>query len=67
MDCWSCVDMGDKACGPGNSNDVPAGRYDQAGVLVDPWPVGYSTVYRLGTGPLADWGDDAAYDAGYEN
>jgi hypothetical protein len=25
---WSCVDMGDRRCGPGNSNGVPAGCYD---------------------------------------
>ena len=36
---WSCVDMGNKVCGPGNGQAVPAGRYDEGGVLVDPWPV----------------------------
>ena len=36
---WSCVDDGNRVCGPGNSNGVPAGRYDEGGVLVDPWPV----------------------------
>ena len=36
---WSCVDMGNKVCGPDNSNGVPAGRYDEGGVLIDPWPV----------------------------
>ena len=36
---WSCVDMGNHICGPGNSNGVPAGRYDEGGVLVDVWPV----------------------------
>lgn len=34
---WSCVDMGNKVCGPGNSNGAPAGRYDEGGVLVEPW------------------------------
>jgi hypothetical protein len=36
---WSCVDDGNKVCGPGNANGVPAGRYDEGGVLIDPWPV----------------------------
>ena len=36
---WSCVDDGNKVCGPGNELGVPAGRYDEGGVLVDPWPV----------------------------
>ena len=35
---WSCVGMGNRICGPGNSNGVPAGRYDEGGVLVDVWP-----------------------------
>jgi hypothetical protein len=34
---WSCVDDGNRVCGPGNSNGVPAGRYDAGGVLVTPW------------------------------
>ena len=36
---WSCVDDGNKVCGPGNPEGVPAGRYDEGGVLIDPWPV----------------------------
>ena len=36
---WSCVDDGNRVCGPGNGQAVPAGRYDEGGVLVDPWPV----------------------------
>ena len=36
---WSCVDMGNRICGPGNTNGVPAGRYDAGGVLVDAWPI----------------------------
>ena len=36
---WSCVDDGNRVCGPGNAQGVPAGRYDEGGVLVDPWPV----------------------------
>jgi hypothetical protein len=40
---WSCVDNGNRVCGPGNPHGVPAGRYDEGGVLVDPWPVdGYA-------------------------
>lgn len=35
---WSCVDDGNKVCGPGNSNGVPAGCYDDGGVLVAEWP-----------------------------
>lgn len=36
---WSCVDDGNRVCGPGNGQAVPAGRCDEGGVLVDPWPV----------------------------
>jgi hypothetical protein len=40
---WSCVDNGNRICGPGNPQGAPAGRYDEGGVLVDPWPVdGYN-------------------------
>ena len=35
---WSCVDDGNRVCGPANSNGVPAGCYDGGGVLVAPWP-----------------------------
>jgi hypothetical protein len=37
---WSCVDDGNKICGPGNANGVLPGRYDGGGVLVDAWPLG---------------------------
>jgi hypothetical protein len=37
---WSCVDDGNKVCGSGNEQGVPAGRYDEGGVLMDPWPLG---------------------------
>jgi len=50
---WDCVTMGDRICGPSNSNGVPAGCYDDGGVLVSPWPCrvvvnpdGTSDVYR---------------------
>jgi hypothetical protein len=39
---WSCVDDGNKVCGPDNDEGQPAGRYDDGGVLVDPWPLGGS-------------------------
>jgi hypothetical protein len=36
---WSCVDDGNKICGPGNPQGAPAGRYDEGGVLIDAWPL----------------------------
>jgi hypothetical protein len=36
---WSCIDNGNRVCGPNNEQGMPAGRYDEGGVLVDPWPV----------------------------
>ena len=35
---WSCVDSGNRVCGPGNSNGVTAGCYGDGGVLVAVWP-----------------------------
>lgn len=35
---WDCVSMGDRVCGPGNSNGVPAACYDEGGVIVALWP-----------------------------
>lgn len=35
---FSCVDDGNRVCGPGNSNGVPAGCYDDGGVLFKAWP-----------------------------
>ncbi|VEG58141.1 Uncharacterised protein [Mycolicibacterium aurum] len=35
-DAWSCVDMGNRICGPDNPRGVPAGQYDEGGVLI-PW------------------------------
>ena len=60
---WSCITNGDRRCGPGNSNGVPPGCYDDAGMLVAPWPCvvivnpdGTSDVYvgeeHRGTGAL---------------
>jgi len=35
---WSCVDDGNRICGPGNPQGAPAGCYDDGGVLVAAWP-----------------------------
>lgn len=35
---WSCVDDGNRVCGPHNANHVPAGCYDDGGVWVAPFP-----------------------------
>jgi hypothetical protein len=35
---WSCVDDGNRICGPTNDEGKPAGCYDDGGVLVAPWP-----------------------------
>lgn len=38
MPCWSCVDDGNRVCGPGNSEGKPAACYDDGGVIVAYWP-----------------------------
>lgn len=60
---WSCVDDGNRVCGPGNEQGVPAGCYDEGGVLVAVWPCyvvvnpdGSSDVYT----PTVDHGTAAA-------
>ena len=50
---WSCVDHGNHICGLGNPQGVPAGRYDEGGVLIDPWPV---TRWRGHTDTLVPFG-----------
>jgi hypothetical protein len=35
---WSCVDDGNRVCGPDNDEGKPAGCYDEGGVLVALWP-----------------------------
>jgi hypothetical protein len=35
---WSCVDDGNRICGPGNDEGKPAGCYDDGGVMVAAWP-----------------------------
>lgn len=44
---WSCVDDGNRICGPGNSNGAPAGCYDDGGVMVTAWPC-YVVVNQAG-------------------
>ena len=35
---WDCRTMGDRICGPTNSNLVAAGCYNDGAQLVAPWP-----------------------------
>ncbi len=35
---WDCVSMGNRVCGPTNSQGVTAGCYNDARELVAPWP-----------------------------
>lgn len=35
---WSCVDDGNRICGPGNAEGKPAACYDEGGVIVALWP-----------------------------
>lgn len=35
---WSCVDDGNRICGPNNSEGKPAACYDDGGVIVALWP-----------------------------
>lgn len=35
---WSCVDDGNRICGPGNAQGAPAACYDEGGVIVAVWP-----------------------------
>lgn len=35
---WSCVDQGNRVCGPGNTSGAPAGCYDDGGVMFKAWP-----------------------------
>lgn len=35
---WSCVDDGNRVCGPDNPEGKPAGCYDLGGVLIAAWP-----------------------------
>lgn len=35
---WSCVDDGNRTCGPQNAEGKPAACYDEGGVIVALWP-----------------------------
>jgi hypothetical protein len=35
---WSCVDDGNRVCGPNNPEGKPAACYDDGGVIVQLWP-----------------------------
>lgn len=35
---WSCVDDGNRICGPNNPQGAPAACYDEGGVIVAMWP-----------------------------
>ena len=35
---WDCVSMGNRVCGPTNSQGIEAGCYNDAAQLVAPWP-----------------------------
>lgn len=35
---WDCITMGDRSCGPTNSNGFVAGCYDDTGAMVAAWP-----------------------------
>lgn len=35
---WNCVTMGNRICGPSNTNGVVAGCYSDTGTLVAEWP-----------------------------
>ena len=37
-DDWSCVDDGNRVCGPNNPEGQPAGCYDIGGVMIASWP-----------------------------
>lgn len=35
---WDCITMGNRICGPGNSQGVAPGCYNDGGQLVAVWP-----------------------------
>lgn len=60
---FSCVDDGNRVCGPGNGQ-APAGCYDDGGVLVAVWPCTPwqpSDGYRHGDGSWTEVQDGHAY------
>lgn len=60
---WSCVDDGNRICGPGNSEGKPAGCYDEGGVLVTAWPCHVVSIGNGQTDVEADPGSPD-YDEG---
>lgn len=51
---WSCVDDGNRVCGPDNAEGKPAGCYDDGGVMefawpCTPWQPSYGYVHGDGT------------------
>lgn len=80
---WSCVDNGNRICGPGNPEGKLAACYDDARMVVALWPChvvinpdGSSDVYR----GVSDWSrptegyqtldpdpDEGVYSRGYAN
>lgn len=68
---YSCVDQGNRVCGPGNNNGVPAGCYDDGGVLFKAWPCEAwkpSDGYRHGDGAVTyPDPDEYVYTIGYTN
>ncbi|AXH46823.1 hypothetical protein SEA_ACOLYTE_80 [Mycobacterium phage Acolyte] len=68
---WSCVDDGNRICGPGNDEGKPAGCYDDGGVLVAEWPCKAwqpSDGYRHGDGTVTyPDPDEPVYLTGYTN
>lgn len=55
---WSCVDDGNRVCGPQNAEGKPAACYDQGGVIVAVWPC-QSTVNADGSQDVDTDADDA--------
>jgi hypothetical protein len=39
--------MGNRICGPNNSNGVPAGIYDQGGVLIEKWDAWLANLNKI--------------------
>jgi len=51
---WSCVDDGNRICGPGNPQGAPAGQYDEGGVLTIPWDqLPQSRCFTVDLAPMA--------------
>lgn len=44
---YDCTMMGNRICGPNNSNGVPAGIYDQGGVLIEKWDAWLANLNKI--------------------